>query len=107
MQGARRGRLSKSNYKDNLLAKPGKTHKGDYGMASLVEHDSVDVRGAWVAVFVAFGGALGASLRFLMAAQERAQQRARLAELGPRELKDMGLTRGDIERTLQRSDYWR
>lgn len=76
-------------------------------MASLVQSNSVDVRGAWVAVFVAFGAALGASVRFLMAAQERAQQRARLAELGPNELKDMGLTRGDIERTLQRAEYWR
>ena len=76
-------------------------------MASLVQHDSVDVRGAWVAVFVALGAALGASLRFLMAAQERAQQRARLIELGPRELKDMGLTRGDVERTLQRPEFWR
>ena len=76
-------------------------------MASLVQHDSVDLRGAWVAVFLALGGAIGASVRFLMAAQERAQQRARLAELGSRELKDMGLTRGDIERTLQRPEYWR
>jgi uncharacterized protein YjiS (DUF1127 family) len=76
-------------------------------MTSLVQNNSVDVRGAWVAVLVAFGGALGASVQFLMAAQERARQRARLAELGARELKDMGLTRGDIERTLQRSDCWR
>jgi uncharacterized protein YjiS (DUF1127 family) len=76
-------------------------------MASLVQNNSVDVRGAWVAVFVAFGGALAASVRFLMAAQERAQQRARLAELGPEALKDMGLTRGDVERTLQRPEYWR
>ncbi len=76
-------------------------------MASLVQHDGIDVRGAWVAVFVALGAALGASVRFLMAAQERAHQRARLAELGARELKDMGLTRGDIERTLQRPEYWR
>ena len=42
-----------------------------------------------------------------MAVQERAQQRARLAELGPDELKDLGLTRGDVERTLQRPEYWR
>jgi uncharacterized protein YjiS (DUF1127 family) len=76
-------------------------------MASLVQHDSVDVRRAWIAVFVALGGALSASARFLMAVQERAQQRARLAELGPDELKDMGLTRGDVERTLQRPEYWR
>jgi len=76
-------------------------------MASLVQSNSVDVRGAWVAVFVALGAALAASVRFLMEAQERAQQRARLIELGPNELKDMGLTRGAIERTLQRSDYWR
>ena len=76
-------------------------------MASLVQHDGVDVRGAWAAVFVALGAALGASVRFLMEAQERAQQRARLAELGLHELKDMGLTRGDIERTLQRPEYWR
>lgn len=76
-------------------------------MASLTQNDSIDVRGAWVAVFVALGAALGASVRFLMAVQERAQQRARLAELGPDELKDMGLTRGDVERTLQRPEYWR
>ncbi|MCA3262277.1 MAG: DUF1127 domain-containing protein [Telmatospirillum sp.] len=76
-------------------------------MASLVQSNSVDVRGAWIAVFVALGGAIGASVRCLMAAQERAQQRARLREMGPDMLKDVGLTRGDIERTLQRAEYWR
>jgi uncharacterized protein YjiS (DUF1127 family) len=39
--------------------------------------------------------------------QARAQERARLRELSPEMLKDVGLTRGDIERTLQRSDDWR
>ena len=76
-------------------------------MASLIAHESVNVRGAWVAVFVALGDAVAVSLRFLMAAQERAQQRARMAELGPRELKDMGLTRSDVERALARDAFWR
>ncbi|MFN7193241.1 MAG: DUF1127 domain-containing protein [Rhodospirillales bacterium] len=76
-------------------------------MASLVQSNSVNVRRAWIAVFVALGGALSASARFLMAAQERAQQRARLREMGPDMLKDVGLTRGDVERTLQRPEFWR
>jgi uncharacterized protein YjiS (DUF1127 family) len=99
--------LSNANYRVKLFAKPENTHEGDCGMASLTQHDSIDVRGAWVAVFVALGAALGASVHFLMAVQERAQQRARLREMGPDMLKDVGLTRGDVERTLQRPEYWR
>ena len=76
-------------------------------MTSLTDSGAADFRVAWQNVFAALGAALRASVHALMDMQARARERSRLRELTPDMLKDVGLTRGDIERTLQRSDYWR
>jgi uncharacterized protein YjiS (DUF1127 family) len=76
-------------------------------MTSLTQSGGADFRVAWRNAFAALGAALRASVHALMDMQARAQERHRLRELTPEMLKDVGLTRGDIERTLQRSDDWR
>ncbi len=76
-------------------------------MTSLTTSDAADFRVAWRNVFAALGAALRASVHALMDMQARAQERSRLREMTPEMLKDVGLTRGDIERTLQRPDDWR
>ena len=74
-------------------------------MSNLIQTANPEVGSAWRAAFVAFGAALTASVSAIFAMQERASERARMAELGPDALKDMGLTRGDVERQLQKSNW--
>gem|GEM_PF-3841441 len=76
-------------------------------MTNLVQTVPADAGHAWRAVFAALGAALAASVRAVFAMQERAYERARMAELDGDALKDMGLTRGDVERQLQKSDWRR
>jgi uncharacterized protein YjiS (DUF1127 family) len=61
-----------------------------------------DLRTSWGAAFAALGAALTASVRVLFVLQERARERAQLAELGPEALKDMGLSPADVDRELRR-----
>jgi uncharacterized protein YjiS (DUF1127 family) len=76
-------------------------------MTSSTQIHPLSVGAAWFGVLTALGAALAASVRFVLALQERAQQRARLAELDAASLKDMGLTQGDVMRELQKSALWR
>jgi uncharacterized protein YjiS (DUF1127 family) len=83
------------------------THKQELTMRNLIQTANPEVGSAWRAAFVALGAALSASVSAVFAMQERASERARLAELDADALKDMGLTRGDVERQLQKSNWWR
>ena len=74
-------------------------------MTNLVQTANPDLGSAWRAVLTALGAALRASVRALFDWQERAHERARMAELDGAALKDMGLTRGDVERQLQRGKW--
>jgi uncharacterized protein YjiS (DUF1127 family) len=76
-------------------------------MTSLANCCGPDLRDAWRDVFSALGAALVASVHAVMRIQERARERHALRSLGPEQLKDMGLTPGDVEHILQRTDYWR
>ena len=60
-------------------------------------------RGAPLASTV--GGLLLAALWWLIHWQDVARQRRRLAELDDRLLRDIGLTRADVERELRRSPW--
>jgi uncharacterized protein YjiS (DUF1127 family) len=76
-------------------------------MASLTKSGAPSLGTAWHGVAVALGAAVAATMRAWSEARVRADERSAINVLGPQQLKDIGLTRGDIERTLQRSDYWR
>lgn len=66
----------------------------------------VDLKGAWRMAFSAVGAALSASVLALVLMQERAQARARLERLDESALKDLGLTRADVSREIEKP-VWR
>lgn len=49
---------------------------------------------------------LGRAAETVLAWQQRASDRKRLAEMDERQLKDMGLSRGDISREVEKP-FWR
>jgi uncharacterized protein YjiS (DUF1127 family) len=57
---------------------------------------------AWIGVATALKLALLASLAALVLWQERSRQRTHLAELSEHALKDMGMTRADVEREIDK-----
>lgn len=71
-------------------------------MTCIAQTHSVDLRSAWLAAFAALGAALAASVRIVLAARRQRHERMRLAELGPGLLKDLGLTRADVETEYSR-----
>ena len=75
-------------------------------MVSLTVQGEVDFRSAWRAAFAAFGAAMKASLLALIVAQERAAARWRLERLDDSALKDMGLSRADVAREIDKP-VWR
>jgi uncharacterized protein YjiS (DUF1127 family) len=60
---------------------------------------------AWSGVASALKLALLASLAALILWQERSRQRAHLAELSEHALKDMGMTRADVEREVDKAPW--
>jgi uncharacterized protein YjiS (DUF1127 family) len=66
----------------------------------------VDFRTAWREAFAAIGTALGASLLAVVVWQERARDRTRLEGLDDAALKDMGITRADVSREIDKP-VWR
>ena len=75
-------------------------------MVCLTVNGEVDFRTAWCEAFAAIGTALGASLLAVVVWQERARARARLEGLDEAALKDMGLTRADVSREIDKP-VWR
>lgn len=71
-------------------------------MTCIAQSHNIALGSAWRAVFTAIGTALVASVRALLDAQDRARQHRQLAEMSPELLKDMGLTRSDVEDELSR-----
>jgi uncharacterized protein YjiS (DUF1127 family) len=71
-------------------------------MTCIAQPHSPALGSAWRTAFAAFGAALAASVQALLDAQNRARQHRQLAEMSPELLKDMGLTRGDVETELSR-----
>jgi uncharacterized protein YjiS (DUF1127 family) len=66
----------------------------------------VDFRTAWREAFAAIGTALGTSLLALVVWQERARDRTRLEGLDDAALKDMGISRADVSREIDKP-VWR
>ncbi len=75
-------------------------------MVSLTADGNVDFRAAWRDAFAAFGTAIGASLLAVVVWQERASARFRLEGLDEAALKDMGLSRADVSREIEKP-VWR
>jgi uncharacterized protein YjiS (DUF1127 family) len=76
-------------------------------MTSLsIPHGEADFRAAWRTAFAALGDAFKASALALIVAQERAAARWRLERLDESALKDMGLSRADVARELDKP-VWR
>ncbi|MBI1244892.1 MAG: DUF1127 domain-containing protein [Alphaproteobacteria bacterium] len=66
----------------------------------------VDPWGAWRAAFSAVGVAVSTSVVALAIWQDRARARARLEGLDDSALKDMGLSRADVSREIEKP-FWR
>lgn len=75
-------------------------------MVCLTANGDVDFRGAWREAFAAVGTALRASLLALVVWQERARDRTRLEGLDDAALKDMGISRADVSREIEKP-VWR
>jgi uncharacterized protein YjiS (DUF1127 family) len=75
-------------------------------MVCLTVNGDVDFRTAWRAAFAAVGTALGTSLLAVVVWQERARDRTRLEALDDAALKDMGLSRADVSREIEKP-VWR
>jgi uncharacterized protein YjiS (DUF1127 family) len=106
MHCARKGRLLIIYNMGKFASRSVHMHKQELTMSNLIQTANPEVGSAWRAAFVALGAALTASVSAMFAMQERARERARMAELDADALKDMGLTRGDVERHLQKSNWW-